>query len=599
LNATEIKRLVIAFALTFVVVILWRPITSRFLGPEPPPESTPPAAAGPASAGNSSSAAPAASRPASTVSQPPPAPVSAPVHGVQAREIVIENDVYQITLSTEGAVVKSWVLKNYRDANDKPLDLVNLDACRQLGFPMSLSLADAGLALKLNEAVFAVDHAAGGGTIRAPASLQFTYSDGQTQVQKSFTFADDYQIQAKVSAFDSRGYLPATVLWPGGFGDYSLGEKTLSMNSQAVYDVNGDLTKIKESKAKGIEAAPGPVAYAGLEDMYFIGIFVPRSPDNVFRATRRSWNPANWTEKSLPSPFQAELSTATGHALEFSLVVAPKDLDLLRAMKPPMDDLVSFGLFSVLAKPLFLAMRYIYDHWVHNYGWAIIIVTIVINFALFPLKLKSIHSAQRMQRVAPRVKRIQDQYKQYKINDPRKQKMNEEVMKLYKEEGINPLGGCLPMVLQLPFLYAIYEVLGTVIEMRHAPWLGCIRDLSTPDSCHPFGIPFPLLPALMIISMFVMQKMTPMATTDPNQQRMMYIMPLFFGFIFFRLASGLVLYYMAANLVGIAQQLIINRFWPITTPGNGAPPADAKKGGDAAPKSLNRPASRKPVSVKN
>jgi YidC/Oxa1 family membrane protein insertase len=521
------------------------------------------------------------------------------VQGNQAQEIKVESDVYQITLSTQGAVVKSWVLKKYRDANDKPLDLVNQDACQQLGFPMSVSLPDAGLAGKVNGAVFAVDGAAGGSTIRAPAKLQFTYSDGQTQVQKSFSLGNSYDVAATVSAFDSRGYLPAGVLWPGGFGDYSLGPKAVSENSQAVYDLNGDLSKVKESKVKAVETATGSVTFAGLEDHYFVGVFVPRSPDSVFRISRRSWSPANWTEKEPPSPLQAELSNPSGQPLQFSVVVAPKDLDLLHAMTPPLDRLVDFGLFSVLAKPLFLAMRYIYDHWIHNYGWAIVILTVVINLALFPLKLKSIHSAQKMQSVAPRVKRIQDQYKQYKLNDPRKQKMNEEVMKLYKEEGINPLGGCLPMVLQLPFLYAMYEVLGTVIEMRHAPWLGCIKDLAAPDSCHPFGIPFPLLPTLMIVSMFVMQKMTPMATADPNQQRMMYIMPLMFGVIFYRLASGLVLYYMAANVVGIAQQLIINRFIPVTAPAGGAPPPEGKGSGDATRKNASRPAPRKPVSVKN
>jgi YidC/Oxa1 family membrane protein insertase len=597
LQSDETKRLIIAFAITFLIVVLWRPLMTRFIGPEPSSEPTTGQSSG--NPGNPSPTAPTGAVPVPSVPRPAPSPVSAPIRGKQAQQIVVESNDYQIALSSQGAVVKSWILKKYRDANDRPLDLVNQEACEQLGFPMSLSLPDAALAGKLNGAVYAVAGAMGSGTIRAPAKLQFTYSDGQTQVQKSFSFGDAYQISVKVSAFDSRGYMPAGVLWPGGFGDYSLGPKAVSATSEAVYNVNGDLTKVKESKLKGTESASGSIAYAGLEDHYFIDIFVPRSPETVFRVTRRSWTPANWTEKELPSPFQAELASAAGQPLEFGLVVAPKDLDLLHAMKPPLDSLVDFGVFGMLAKPLFLAMRYIYDHWVHNYGWAIIILTLVINIALFPLKLKSIHSAQKMQRVAPRVKRIQDQYKQYKLNDPRKQKMNEEVMKLYKEEGINPLGGCLPMVLQLPFLYAIYEVLGTVIEMRHAPWLGCIKDLSAPDSCHPFGIPFPLLPTLMIVSMFVMQKMTPMATADPNQQRMMYIMPLMFGVIFYRLASGLVLYYMAANLVGIAQQLVINRFIPVTTPASGDAPPDVKgPGGGASPKSVSRPASRKPVSVK-
>ncbi|HUX10322.1 MAG TPA: membrane protein insertase YidC, partial [Terriglobia bacterium] len=209
---------------------------------------------------------------------------------------------------------------------------------------------------------------------------------------------------------------------------------------------------------------------------------------------------------------------------------------------------------------LFLGLRYIYNNWVHNYGWAIVILTIILNMALFPLKLKSIRSAQEMQRIAPLVKSIQDRYKQYKFNDPRKARMNQEVMKLYQEHGINPLGGCLPMLPQLPILYGFYESLETPFEFRHAPWILWIKDLSMPDNSHILGLPIPILPVIMIVSMFFMQKMTPMATADPNQKRMMMLMPLVFGLMFFRLASGLVLYFLAANMVGIAQQLIINRF---------------------------------------
>jgi YidC/Oxa1 family membrane protein insertase len=223
---------------------------------------------------------------------------------------------------------------------------------------------------------------------------------------------------------------------------------------------------------------------------------------------------------------------------------------------------VDFGWFSFVAKPLFIALRYIYDHWIHNYGWAIIVLTVLLNTLLFPLKLKSIRSAQEMQKVAPLVKSIQERYKQYKFNDPRKQRMQQEITKLYQEHGINPLGGCLPMVLQLPLLYGFYELLLTAIELRHAPWIFCITDLSMPDKCHLFGIPLAILPTVMIITMFILQKMTPVATTDPAQQRMMLFMPLVFGAIFYNLASGLVLYYLTANVVGIAQQYFLNRRIP-------------------------------------
>lgn len=596
MNPDETKRLILAFAIMIAILALWRPIMSRYIK-EPAPETTPATAGTAENPANQAAGAGPATSTSTVASKAAPALPALPIEGKQAEEIVVENNLYKITFSTQGAVIKSWTLKKYRDADEKPLDLVNQPAGVQLGFPMAITLPDAALARKLNEALYvaqpsgvSLDH----GTIEAPAKLQFTYSDGQTKIEKAFSFdsSDTYKVDVEVSAQSAQNYLPVGILWPGGFGDSS---SALAMaQREAVYSVNGDVTKIKESKLKSLESISGPISYAGLEDLYFVDIFLPGSPDDVFRISRRSWTPPNFTGKTPPEPFEAELATPGGQPLEFGLFVAPKDLDLLKSMNPPLDNLVEFGLFSVVAKPLFLVLRYIYDHWVHNWGWAIIVLTVVINFLLFPLKLKSIHSAQKMQKVAPIVKRIQDQYKQYKINDPRKQKMNQEIMKVYSDHGINPLGGCLPMALQMPFLYAFWEVLGTVIELRHASWIGCIKDLSAPDTCHPFGIPIALLPTLLIVSMFLTQKMTPTPTADPNQQRMMYIMPLFFGVIFYRLASGVVLYYLAANVVGILQQLIINRFVPVTVPAAAAPP-EAKGPG----KGSGKPASRKPAVVKN
>jgi YidC/Oxa1 family membrane protein insertase len=614
LKSEETKRLIIAFALTFLIVVMWRPIMQRFgLESAPEPESTPAGtsagapqtngAGGTASSPSSPGAANA--QPGAAAAQPAPPLASKPVEGAHARDIVVENDLYRITFSTEGAVVKSWVLKKYKDEADKPLDLVNAPACATLGYPLSISLPDPELARKLNGAVYAVDSsgaAVTGGVISAPAKLEFTYSDGRTEVQKEFTFGKSYQVDVSVSAFNEHNYLPVGVVWTGGFGDYSLGPSNLSAHSEAVYSVNGDLTKIKESKLKAAETLNGPLSYAGLEDLYFVNVFLPDSPSDVFRLSRHSWTPEKWTGKELPSPFQSELAETVGQQLRFRLFVAPKDLDLLKAMSPPLDSLIDFGWFAFIAKPLFLGLRYIEAHWIHNWGWAIIILTLILNFAAFPLKLKSIHAAQRMQKVAPVIKRIQDQYKQYKLNDPRKQKMNEEVMKVYKDHGVNPLGGCLPQLIQLPILYGFYEMLEVVIELRHAPWIGCVKDLSLPDTCHPFGFPFALLPTLLIVSMFVSTKVTPMSTPDPSQQRMMLFMPLVFGLIFYRLASGLVLYYMAANVIGVGQQLIINHFIPVTMPTPsgasdskapaGPPDKDAKKGSGSAPR-------RKPAGVKN
>jgi YidC/Oxa1 family membrane protein insertase len=601
LGSEDTKRLLLFFAIVFAIMMLWRPLFQKFMPQQP--ASPGPAPAGSQNQTESQPAVPAAaaSAPSAASAETAPALPPRPIQGSKAQDIVVENDVYRITFSTQGAVITSWVLKKFQDQNDKPLDVVNQPACAQLGFPMSVTLPDAALAEKFNSALYAVEPGvAPGETLRAPAQLKFVFSDGKAQVQKTFTFGDTYQVDAEVSAVQGASYLPVGVAWTGGFGDYSLGPSVVSSRSKAAYNTAGGLTAVLEKNLKASLSVPGPVSYAGLEDLYFVDVFLPAAPEDAFRVSRPPWNPPNSTEKTPPAPFRAELAAPTGRPLAFGLFVAPKNLDLLRSMKPPLDALVDFGWFGFIAKPLFLGLRYIYDHWVHNYGWAIVILTVIINFALFPLKLKSIHSAQKMQKVAPIIKRIQDQYKQYKFNDPRKQKMNQEVMKVYSEHGINPLGGCLPMALQLPFLYGFYELLETVIELRHAPWLGCVKDLSQPDACHPFGIPVALLPTLMIISMFFMQKLTPMATADPAQQRMMYVMPLMFGVIFYRLASGLVLYYMAANVIGIAQQLIINRFMPAATPASANPPADKGSGGpDSKGPRKGAGGARKPVSVKN
>ena len=553
------KRVIVAFALSFVMLILWR----VFFVKEPPPQ---PKKATPAAPAVAAPGQPAAAPAVSTgpVAKQATSRVALPVtQGNKAEDIVVENDLYRVTFSTQGAVVKSWVLKRYRDAKNNLLDTVDVAACQTLGFPMSVSVSDATLKAQFNQAIYVADAAKlvvrgepaklSGTQFAPPVNLTFTYSDGKIQAKKQFSFGDSYAVKTEVSAFDGQHYLPIDVAWPGGFGDHTLAPSVIESVSQAVYGSIGDLSTLSQHKVTGAHVIPGPLQLAGLEDKYFADIFLPDAPDQVaFRVARQEWSPPDWTEKEKPRPLTATLAETQPKPLAFRLFVAPKDLDVLRSVNPPLDSLVDFGWFSIVAKPLFIALRYIYDHWIHNYGWAIVLLTVLINLAMFPLKLKSLRSAQEMQRVSPIIKGIQDKYKQYKFNDPRKQKMNEEVMKVYSEHHINPLGSCLPMLLQLPFLYGFYRVLDLAIELRHAPWTLWIKDLSAQD-------PIYILPSVIVVTQFILQRMTPMATVDPAQQRMMMIMPLVFGFMFFRFPSGMVLYWLTGNLVGIAQQAFINR----------------------------------------
>jgi YidC/Oxa1 family membrane protein insertase len=243
------------------------------------------------------------------------------------------------------------------------------------------------------------------------------------------------------------------------------------------------------------------------------------------------------------------------------LFAGPKELQVLEKVPVPgvsgadndLNGLVDFGWWGLISKPLFLWLKWTYSHVVSNWGWAIIIQTIILSLALLPLRITQMKSMLKMQRVAPQIKSIQEKYKKYSLRDPRKAAMNEEIAALYKKEGVNPAGGCLPMLIQFPFLIAYYRMLGTALDLRHAHFLW-IRDLSAAEP-----LPY-ILPILMVVSSLINQRMTPQAGMDPAQQRMMNVMmPLMMGFIFFRLQAGLNLYYAVSNLIMIAQQMVMNR----------------------------------------
>jgi YidC/Oxa1 family membrane protein insertase len=220
--------------------------------------------------------------------------------------------------------------------------------------------------------------------------------------------------------------------------------------------------------------------------------------------------------------------------------------------EPDLRAIIDFGWLGIIARPLFLWLKWMHGHIIGNWGWAILLQTLVINLALLPLRLSQMKSMLKMQRVAPQIKSIQEKYKKYSLRDPKKAAMNEEISALYKKEGVNPAGGCLPLVIQMPFLFAYYRMLNVAMDLRHAPWMW-IHDLSAPDPWH-------ILPISIIITMFFMQRMTPQAGMDPSQQKMMNIMmPGMLGYMSWYLPAGLGLYWAAGQLIGIVQQAVMNR----------------------------------------
>jgi len=549
------KRLPLALALMMLVLLGWQ----YFFKPAPAPKPVPSTAA-PTVQLSGEKPVPATTVPA-TPSQSAPAGAIAPIEGALETTTEIDSNLYHIVFTNRGAVVKSWVLKKYKDDAGKPLQLINPDD--KFTLPFALDFTGQKPAFDPNAVLYQTQVSNGGN------SIDFEYSDGRTRIHKSFEFQkDNYLSTAKSSVLDNGINLPHLLTWRGGFGD-SKAFKEYTRISSLHYDASaGKLVKKVAKDAKnGPFSETGNFTFGGLEDEFFAAVALP--PDNTPLEIRTYSDEVKVAGENDPEPYVG-VGLSTGPENSFSFFVGPKDTHLLESVNPKLGTLIDWGFFGILAKPLFVSLNYVADHWTGtNYGWAIILVTLIINTALFPIRLSSLKSARKMQKLQPQLKAINDKYKNIKINDPRKAEQNQEVMALYKTQGVNPVGGCLPLILQLPFFYAFYKVLSISIELRHAPWLW-VSDLSSPETFFVH-----VLPLVMIASQFFMQRMTPAAGVDPNQQKMMMFMPLMLGFFFYNLSSGLVLYYLTGNLVGIVFQLIVNRFMPVPTPPPPTPPAKA------------------------
>ncbi len=552
------RRLLLVFALTFLVIILFQPLLKKYL----PPPAAPPA--------QTQTPAQSSTQNVATESQVPVPTAGASKQAASEAETVVENDFYRVTFSNRGAQVKSWILKKYDDDHGKPLELVS-SAAEKYGYPLSLWTYDETQRNKINSALYvgASDHGAtvlniGAGVINAPAEITFEYADQDLAVRKTFSFDHSYVVHVETSVLQRGSLVTAFPLWPAGFGD-QLSPASYAA-SRIEHQYNDKTERLDIKKVSGGATVPGPFNWAGVVDQYFAAVFLPDDPQSASAVTLRNPIdvPKDWRNPKPQETIKADVlgvgvGNLRGPAAE-RLYVGPKSLGVLESVSVPtvigapqdLRALVNFGFFGVIARPLFLWLKWTYEKVVHNWGWAIAIQTLIINLALLPLRISSMKSALKMQKVAPQIKAIQERYKKYSMRDPRKQDMNQEVSALYKAEGVNPVGGCLPMIIQMPFLFAYYSMLGAALDLRHAPWLW-IRDLSSPDPWH-------LLPIGIIITMLLTQRMTPQPGMDPAQQKMMtFMMPLMLGVISWNLAAGLCLYWSEGNLIAIAQQAIMNR----------------------------------------
>ena len=527
------KRVLLAAVLSGIIVIVW---FSLFAPPRPAVAPSAPTSAAATAVPASPGAVPSEATPA------PPAVPSVPARpaarGSDPGVVSVEAPGVKAVVSPAGGVLRSLLLAGYRDEAGATLELVH----RGGAAPLEMGTAGAW-----NEDLYQVEHVAGG--------VRLTWSDGKgSWVEKTVRAGEGkfaLEVEVKAGGAAARG----GVVVGGGIEQGEGGQPRGRMaGSDAAVRLNGKLERIGASKLERAQALRGAVDFAGVEDQYFLLALLPSSGIDEVRV---------WAigEKATAAPAVAVVGI--DGVVRGTLYAGPKEHRVLSAYGRGLDETVSFGLFGFLSVGFLAALRWIYG-WAGNWGVAIIVLTAGIRILLFPLNHKSAVAMKRMQALQPKLKAIQDRYQERAKKDPNvRARMNQEVMQMYKQEGVNPMGGCLPMLVQLPILWALYSLFAYAIELRQAPFLLWIHDLSIPDTMFvlplgSFSFPFRPLALLMGGSMFLQQRLAPQVG-DPAQRRMFMMMPFIFTFMFYGFASGLTLYWLVNNIFTIGQQLLTER----------------------------------------
>jgi YidC/Oxa1 family membrane protein insertase len=542
------KRLFLAVVLSGLV--LWA-YQAFFLPQSPPPRSGQSPGA-PAAQPSTPSPEPKAAQPgtATTPGRGQAVEADATVQGASERDIVVEGDAVRAVFTTRGGVLKSWRLKHYADGEGNPLELVPAQAPPGSARPFTLQTGDAGVDRVLAQALF--KPSAESVTIGPDgSSLVFEYANASgLSVRKVFAFSAARPYGIDFTSSVRRGDTPInpTVAWGPALGTGIVSSGlTYAPSPQPIFHRDGEVTRVGFGDIPEYQSVDGRFLFAGVDDHYFLVAAVPlNQPLNV----KYEPMPVPIEESSRGLQFVSWSVTYPAPPETARFFLGPKDLEVLQRIDPNMVHAIHFGMFAWLVVPLLGALKWVYGY-VGNWGWSIIVLTVLINLVMFPLRHKSVVSMRKMQEIQPEVKSIQDRYAKLKMSDPARQKMNVELMNLYRERGVNPASGCVPMLLTMPVLLAFYAMLTVAIELRGAPFIGWIKDLSSYD-------PLYITPVLMGATQFVQTRMTP-TSADPAQQRMMLIMPIVFAGMLIWAPSGLVLYWTASNMWAIGQQIVTNR----------------------------------------
>ncbi len=525
---------------------------------------------------------PAAQTPGAGAAQPAlgtaKPPVATPIITASLETtLTVENELYRIVLSNRGGQVEHWILKKYKDNSGKPLDLVQAQASERFGQPLELFTYEPALTAELNQALYQVTvegtQPTTTGLLLAPSSVTYHYAANGVDVVKTIHFDSSYVISVETKVTRNGEPVRALVEWPAGLGDMeefrSAGYKGTQVRTPSFFawSIDGKQDSLAAAKVSGNNTVTEPYQYASVMDLYFAAAFLPGDPDDTTVVTLHnsielSSNLSDPNSKKTPADVLGlAIGSVTGDT-RLRLFAGPKATSVLEAIHaigpegkpdgPSLESLIQFGWMTFLAKPLYLILRFMVNHGLGNWGWAIIISTVIFNLALLPTRITMTKSSLKMMRIQPKVNAIKNRYKNIKATDPRRAEMNTEMMALYKAEGVNMYGNCLPMLVPLILLWPYFRVLEYTVELRQAHWLW-LPDLSQPDPTY-------ILPILIIVTMFFTQYITPSPGMPPEQRRIMaFAMPIFFGFMLLHYASGLALYWCTGNLIMLTMQIFINR----------------------------------------
>jgi len=549
----ENKRVIIAFVLSTVIIFVWFmmfPLQKPAPQPETKTEMIEKIISPPVSG--------VTSNPSSAVGPIPPAPVISTTTQVQAKEITIETPLYKAVLSNAGPAIRSFQLKKYRQTIAAQSPLVEL---MELKNEQEQPLVIAFIPVTVTTPVRAIYELDAPEKViqlkpgQAPRTLHFKSTDlnGLT-VEQTFTFyADKYPVDLNVSIKNNGPAAISGVLEASLTNQLPQAQSSYTPFIGTAYLANGKLQQVEVKKlTKEEQSFSGKIGWLAYENGHFINAVIPAEQTEAhYRGKLINAD----TLKASYTGSKITIANNANSSQDFILYLGPRDIDILKSLDKKLELAVKFGWFDIIAKPFWYVLRFIHKY-IPNYGLAIIILTLLIKILFWPLTFKSYKSMKEMQKLQPHLTKLREKFK-----DNREQ-MNKEMMNLYRTYKINPLGGCLPMLIQLPVFYALFNVLRDSIELRHAPFMLWIKDLSAPERLFtfPFTIPLmdppygvPILTLLMGATMFIQQKMTP-TPGDPMQAKIMLIMPIAFTVFFINFPSGLVLYWLINNILSIGQQ---------------------------------------------